>query len=144
MTMTLFSVGIFIGVIQESGMVEAMATTIINGLPDFISPHLHWFMALFSVPLMMVLGTDAFYFALLPIIIGVVEPFGITPETVAATFLITGTYGTYISPTVAANYVGIGLAETTIGEHIRANLPIMWGSSILTLIVATLLGVVQF
>lgn len=144
MTMTLFSVGIFIGVIQESGMVEAMATTIINGLPDFISPHLHWFMALFAVPLMMVLGTDAFYFALLPIIIGVVEPFGITPETVAATFLITGTYGTYISPTVAANYVGIGLAETTIGEHIRANLPIMWGSSILTLIVATLLGVVQF
>ena len=144
MTMTLFSVGIFIGVIQESGMVEAMATTIINGLPDFISPHLHWFMALFAVPLMMVLGTDAFYFALLPIIIGVVEPFGITPETVAATFLITGTYGTYISPTVAANYVGIGLAETTIGEHIRANLPIMWGSSILTLIVATLLGVIQF
>lgn len=144
MTMTLFAVGIFIGVIEESGMIEAMATTIINGLPDFISPHLHWFIALFSVPLMMVLGTDAFYFALLPIVIGVVEPFGITPETVAATFLITGTYGTFISPTVAANYVGIGLAETTIGEHIRANLPIMWPASIITLIVATLLGVVQF
>lgn len=144
MTMTLFSVGIFIGVIQESGMVEAMATTIITALPEFISPHLHWFMALFAVPLMMVLGTDAFYFALLPIIIGVVEPFGITPEVVAATFLMTGTYGTYISPTVAANYVGIGLADTTIGEHIKANLPIMWASSILTLIAATLLGVIQF
>lgn len=144
MTMTLFAVGIFIGVIQGSGMVEAMATTIISVLPDFISPHLHWFMALFAVPLMMVLGTDAFYFALLPIIIGVVEPFGITPETVAATFLITGTYGTYISPTVAANYVGVGLSGTTIGEHIRANLPIMWVASILTLIAATLIGVVQF
>lgn len=31
---------------------------------------MHWFMALFSVPLMMILGTDAFYYALLPIIIG--------------------------------------------------------------------------
>lgn len=144
MTMTLFAVGVFIGVIEGSGMVEAMATTIINALPEFIAPHTHWFLALFSVPLMMVLGTDAFYFALLPIVIGIVEPFGITPQTVAATFLITGTYGTYISPTVAANYVGVSLAGTTIGEHIKANLPIMWAASIITLIAATLLGVVQF
>lgn len=144
MTMTLFSVGIFIGIVTESGMIDAMANAIINLLPDAISPHLHWFMALFSVPLMMVLGTDAFYFALLPIVIGVVEPFGISPEVVAATFLITGTWGTYISPTVAANYVGIGLAETTIGEHIKANLPIMWIASIITLVLATILGVVQF
>lgn len=144
MTMTLFAVGIFIGVIEGSGMVEAMATTIINALPEFIAPHTHWFLALFSVPLMMVLGTDAFYFALLPIVIGIVEPFGISASTVAATFLITGTYGTYISPTVAANYVGVSLAGTTIGEHIKANLPIMWAASIITLIAATLLGVVQF
>ena len=144
MTMTLFAVGIFIGVIEGSGMVEAMATTIINALPEFIAPHTHWFLALFSVPLMMVLGTDAFYFALLPIVIGIVEPFGITPQTVAATFFITGTFGTYISPTVAANYVGVSLAGTTIGEHIKANLPIMWAASIITLIAATLLGVVQF
>lgn len=144
MTMTLFAVGVFIGVIEGSGMVEAMATTIINALPEFIAPHTHWFLALFSVPLMMVLGTDAFYFALLPIVIGIVEPFGISASTVAATFLITGTYGTYISPTVAANYVGVSLAGTTIGEHIKANLPIMWAASIITLIAATLLGVVQF
>ena len=51
-------------------------------------PHMHWFMAIFSVPLMMILDTDAFYYALLPIIIGVVEPFGVTPEVVAATFLL--------------------------------------------------------
>lgn len=144
MTMTLFAVGIFIGVIENSGMVEAMATMIINALPEAIAPHTHWFLALFSVPLMMVLGTDAFYFALLPIVIGIVELFGISPEVVAATFLITGTYGTYISPTVAANYVGVSLAGTTIGEHIKANLPIMWASSIVTLVLATLLGVVQF
>ncbi len=41
-----------------------------------MAPHMHWFMALFSVPLMMILGTDAFYYALLPIIIGVVAPSG--------------------------------------------------------------------
>ncbi len=144
MTMTLFAVGIFMGVIQDSGMVDAMATSIINLLPDAFAPHMHWFIALFSVPLMMVLGTDAFYYAMLPIVIGIVGPFGITPEQAASTLLITGTYGTYISPTVAANYVGVTLAGTTIGEHIRKNLPIMWASSIVVLILATLLGAVPF
>ena len=61
MTVTLFSVGIFMGVISGTGMVDAMATAIVNVLPAAMAPHMHWFMALFSVPLMMILGTDAFY-----------------------------------------------------------------------------------
>lgn len=144
MTMTLFSVGIFMGIIKDSGMVEAMATAIVNALPAGIAPHMHWFMALFSVPLIMILGTDAFYYALLPIILGVVTQFGISPEVVAATFLLTATLGTPISPSVAAVYVGLGLADTTIGKHIKYSLKILWPASIVVLIVSTLLGVIKF
>jgi len=144
MTMTLFSVGIFMGVIKDSGMVEAMASAIVSILPAGIAPHMHWFMALFSVPLLMVLGTDAFYYALMPIILGVVEPFGIAPEVVAATFLLTATLGTPISPSVAAVYVGLGLADTTIGNHIKYSLKILWPASILVLIASTLVGVIKF
>lgn len=144
MTMTLFAVGIFMGVIKDSGMVEAMANAIVAVLPAAIAPHMHWFMALFSVPLLMILGTDAFYYALLPIIIGVVSPFGVAPETVAATFLLTATYGTPVSPSVAATYVGLGLADVTIGEHIKYTLRLVWPASIVVLILSTVLGVVQF
>lgn len=144
MTMTLFAVGIFMGVIKESGMVEEMANVIVNALPASIAPHMHWFMALFSVPLIMILGTDAFYYALLPIILGVVQKFGVSPETVAATFLLTATLGTPISPSVAAVYVGLGLADTTIGKHIKYSLRILWPASIIVLVASTLLGVIQF
>lgn len=144
MTMTLFSVGIFMGVIKDSGMVEAMANAIVEMLPSAIAPHMHWFMCLFSVPLLMVLGTDAFYYALLPIIIGVVEPFGVTPETVAAAFLLTATLGTPISPSVAAVYVGLGLADVSIGEHIKYTLRLVWPASIAVLIMATAVGVIKF
>ena len=144
MTMTLFSVGIFMGVIKDSGMVEAMATAIVNALPAGVAPHMHWFMALFSVPLIMILGTDAFYYALLPIILGVVQQFGISAETVAATFLLTATYGTPISPSVAAVYVGLGLADSTIGKHIKYSLRILWPASIVVLLISTILGVIQF
>lgn len=144
MTVTLFSVGIFMGVISGSGMVEAMANTIVNVLPGSLAPHMHWVLALFSVPLMMILGTDAFYYAMLPIIIGVVAPFGISAEAVAATFLLTATFGTPVSPSVAAVYVGLGLADVSIGDHIKYSLKFVWPMSILTLIAATLLGVVPF
>lgn len=144
MCMTLFAVGIFMGVIDESGMVEAMANAIVNILPSGIAPHMHWFMALFSVPLMMILGTDAFYYALLPIIIGVVGPFGVTPQCVAATFLLTATFGTPVSPSVAAVYVGLGLTDLSIGDHIKYSLRLVWPASILVLVISTLLGVIQF
>lgn len=144
MTVTLFCVGVFMGVISESGMVEAMANTIVNVLPSSMAPHMHWIMALFSVPLIMILGTDAFYYALLPIIIGVVAPFGVTAEAVAATFLLTATFGTPVSPSVAAVYVGLGLSDVSIGDHIKYSLRLVWPMSILTLLGATLLGVIPF
>lgn len=144
MTVTLFSVGIFMGIISGTGMVDAMATAIVNVLPASMAPHMHWFMALFSVPLMMILGTDAFYYALLPIIIGVVAPFGVSAQAVAATFLLTATFGTPVSPSVAAVYVGLGLADVTIGDHIKYSLKFVWPMSILTLIASTLLGVIPF
>ena len=144
MTVTLFAVGVFMGVIKDSGMVEAMANAIVAVLPSAIAPHMHWFMCLFSVPLLMVLGTDAFYYALLPIIIGVVEPFGVTPETVAAAFLLTATLGTPVSPSVAAVYVGLGLADVSIGEHIKYSLRLVWPASIAVLVMATVIGVIKF
>lgn len=144
MTVTLFSVGVFMGIISESGMVEAMAETLVGILPAAITPHMHWFLALFSVPLMMILGTDAFYYAMLPIIIGVVAPFGVSAQAVAATFLLTATYGTPVSPSVAAVYVGLGLSDTTIGDHIKYSLKFVWPASVIVLILATILGVVPF
>lgn len=39
MTVTLFSVGIFMGIISRTGMVDAMATAIVNVLPSAMAPH---------------------------------------------------------------------------------------------------------
>ena len=79
-----------------------------------------------------------------PIIIGVVEPFGVPPETVAAAFLLTATLGTPVSPSVAAVYVGLGLADVSIGEHIKYSLRLVWPVSIAVLVMATVIGVIKF
>lgn len=144
MTMTLFSVGVFLGIMSDGGIIEAMATFLINLIPESMAAHAHWFLALFSVPLIMMLSTDAFYYILLPIVLGVVTPYGVSPQAVAATFLLTATFGTAISPGVAAVYVGLGLADVDIGTHIKYSFKFLWPLSVICLILCTLIGVIQF
>lgn len=144
MTMTLFAVGVFLGIMKDGGFIEAMASWLISLIPTSMAAHAHWFLALFSVPLIMMLSTDAFYYVLLPIVLGVVTPYGINPTSVAATFLVTATFGTAISPGVAAVYVGLGLADVEIGAHIKYSFRILWPLSIVCLILSTLIGVVKF
>lgn len=144
MTMTLFSVGVFLGIMKDGGFIDAMASWLISLIPTSMAAHAHWFLALLSVPLIMMLSTDAFYYVLLPIVLGVVQPYGADPTSVAATFLITATFGTAISPGVAAVYVGLGLADVDIGTHIKYSFRLLWPLSILCLILSTVVGVVHF
>lgn len=160
MCMTLMAVGVFVGILtsdtvidpaaadaayqEGTSMVDYMATFITSSLPTSITPHMHWFMALFSVPIIMMIGTDAFYYGLLPVILAIVTPFGVNPQAVAATLLLTATYGTFISPTVASVYVGLGICDISIGQHIKYAIRFMWPLSIISLLVGTLIGVIQF
>ncbi len=144
MTMTLFAVGIFMGFMKNAGVIDAIATTLISYLPESLFKHAHWIVGLFGAPLMMGLSTDAFYYVLLPIVLGMVTPYGIAPNVVATTLLTTGTYGTMMSPGVAAVYVGLGLAEIDLGDHLKYSFKLLWPLSIITLILNTLVGIIKF
>lgn len=144
MVMTLFAVGVFLGIMKDGGFIDAMAKWLISLIPGSMAPHAHWLLAIFSVPMIMMLSTDAFYYVLLPIVLGVVVPYNVDPTSVAATFLVTATFGTAISPGVAAVYVGLGLADVDIGTHIKYSFRILWPLSIVCLILSTLIGVIKF
>lgn len=144
MTITLFSVGIFIGIINNSGMVNAMAKSIISLLPEILAPHIHWIIAFFGVPLLMLLGSESFYLGLMPIVVGMAAQFGVPAVEVGSAFLVAASYGPVISPCIAATYVGVGVAESSIGANIRYNLKFLWGASVIALVISTLLGVVRF
>ena len=69
---------------------------------------------------------------------GVGASVGVAAEAVAATFLLTATFGTPVSPSIAAVYVGLSLADVSIGDHIKYSLRLVWPMSIITLLGATL------
>lgn len=79
-----------------------MATAIVGLIPTALGPYTHFIVAFLAVPLIMCLGTDAFYYGLLPVVIGVCGNFGVSAEVVAHTLLIAENVGVTISPLTPA------------------------------------------
>lgn len=142
MVVTLFSAGVFTGVLKNTGILDNMATAIVGLIPTALGPYTHFIVAFLAVPLIMCLGTDAFYYGLLPVVIGVCGNFGVSAEVVAHTLLIAENVGVTISPLTPAVFLGLGVLDLELGEHIKYSIRWIWPVSILSVLAAVLVGVI--
>jgi citrate-Mg2+:H+ or citrate-Ca2+:H+ symporter, CitMHS family len=142
MALILLSAGVFLGVLKGSGMLNALAVSFIGLLPDFAQPSLHLIIGFLGVPFELVLNTDAYYFALLPIVEQIVVPHGPSPESVAYAMTIGNIIGTFISPFSPALWLALGLADLEMGAHIKYSLGWIWGLSVVLLSISMLMGII--
>jgi len=143
MATTLLAAGVFLGILEASGMIEAMATTAAEAIPSGLAPALPLVIGVLGVPLSLVFGPDAFYFGVLPVLNGVGEQFGINAADLAQAALIgEETLGFPISPLTGAFYLLVGLAGVDIGKHIRRLLGWAWITSLVMLAVAFATGAI--
>lgn len=142
MVVTLFAAGVFTGVLKNTGILDSMAQTIVAIIPDALGPYTHFIVAFFAIPLIMCLGTDAFYYGLLPVVIGVCASFGVEAEVVARTLLIAENVGVTISPLTPAVFLGLGVLDLDLGDHIKYSIPWVWTVSVLSVVAAVILGVI--
>jgi CitMHS family citrate-Mg2+:H+ or citrate-Ca2+:H+ symporter len=143
MASTLLAAGVFLGVMENSGMIEAMATALTGAMPAAIGPGLPLFIGVLAVPLSLLFGPDAYYFAVMPVLSAVGATFGISAENIAQASIIgEETVGFPISPMTGSFYLLTGLAGVPIGTHIRFLLPWAWLVSLIMLAVALATGVI--
>lgn len=142
MVVTLFAAGVFTGVLKETGILDSMAQTIVMIIPSALGPYTHFIIALFAVPLIMCLGTDAFYYGLLPVVIGVCANFGVSAEVVARTLLIAENVGVTISPLTPAVFLGLGALDLDLGDHIHYSMKWVWPVSVISVIAAVVIGII--
>lgn len=143
MATTLIAAGVFLGILEGSGMIEAMAKTAAGALPDGAAPALPVLVAVLAVPLSLVFGPDPYYFGVLPVLISVGELHGIAAADIAqASILGEETVGFPISPLTGSFYLLVGLAGVDIGKHIRHLIGWAWLVSIVMLAVALVTGVI--
>jgi len=136
----IFSAGVFLGIMDGSGMLRALSQSLVTVLPESLLPHLHIIIGFFGLPLEIVLSTDAWYFGLLPVVLEITGPIGISPEGTVYALTIGNIVGTFISPFSPALWLALGLSGQDMGKHIRYSLPTMWAFSIVLFVIAGLLG----
>lgn len=142
MATILIASGIFLGVLNGAKMMGAMAQAMLHIIPTFVGPYLHLVMGVLSVPIGILLGTDSFFFGVVPIAISLGENFGIKPIDMANAMLIGKNYGVLVTPHAATTYLAIGLAGVELKELLYYCTPRLWLLAIISLISAVLLGVV--
>ncbi|MDM8101386.1 MULTISPECIES: CitMHS family transporter [Oceanobacillus] len=142
MAAVILAAGVFLGVLNESGMLEQIALAGIAIMPAFVVPIVHIIVGIFGVPLDLLTSTDAYYFALMPIVDQIASSQGIDSVSTAYAMMIGNIIGTFVSPFSPALWLGIGLASANMGKHIKYSFFWLWGFSIVLLVIAVLIGVV--
>jgi CitMHS family citrate-Mg2+:H+ or citrate-Ca2+:H+ symporter len=143
MASTLLAAGVLLGVLDESGMIEAMAKSATAVLPAGVMPVLPIIVAVLGVPMSLLFGPDAYYFGLLPVLVSVGNTYGIDPIDLGQASIIgQETLGFPISPLTGAFYLLVGLAGVPIGKHIIRATGWLWLVSIVVTVVAVALGVI--
>lgn len=139
----ILAAGSFLGILSGSGMLDAIATDIVNIIPSFVGPYIHVILGIFGIPFELLLSTDAYYFALLPVADQIGLGFGIDSLSTAYSMIVGNIVGTFISPFSPALWLALGLARAEMGKHIRYSIFWLWGISLVLLLVTILLGIVQ-
>lgn len=138
----LLCAGVFLGVLNGSGMLTAVSNEIVAVIPVSLGHWVHIIVGAFATPLGMMFGSDSYYFGIMPVLVSVGQAHGVTPDAVARALMIGENVGFAISPVVGSAYLAAGLAGVEFGAHIRHSLLYTWGVALAMLGVAWAVGAV--
>ncbi|GAA2554891.1 MULTISPECIES: CitMHS family transporter [Streptomyces] len=128
-----FAAAVFTGVLQGTGMVDSMATWLVDIIPDAMGPHMALVTGVLSLPLTYFMSNDGFYFGVLPVLAEAGAAHGVSPLEMARASLV-GQPLHMSSPLVPAVYVLVGMAKVEFGDHTR--FVVKWAVLICLLILA--------
>ncbi|MDN5720663.1 CitMHS family transporter [Corynebacterium sp.] len=144
-TSMVFAAGVFTGILGNSGMIENMAQSLADVIPESFGSVLPVLVSVVSMPLSLVFTPDAFYFGVLPVFAHTAEVMGADPAMIARG-AIAGqmTTGFPLSPLTASTFILIGMAKVELGKHQRFTFLWAWGTTIVITVTAVIIGALTF
>lgn len=139
---TLFAAGAMVGVFDGTGMLTAMANAIMAIIPGFLGRFIHIIFGVLALPLGLCVGTDAYFYGIMPLVMQVGETYGVASLSTAVTMVIGKNLALMVSPLVPATYLAIGLAEIELKDHMKFSIPIYWLISICMLVIGVIVQIV--
>lgn len=144
MAAILLAAGAFTGILKETGMLSAMATSAVGLVPPAMARHIPVGLALIAMPLSLVFDPDSFYLGVLPVIAEVAGKFGVPAIQVGqAALLGQMTTGFPVSPLTPATFLVVGLTGIELGDHQRFTGPLLFAATLLMTVAALAFGVLS-
>lgn len=129
-----FAAAVFTGILDGTGMVNAMGASFVNVVPPSMGRHLAIITAVASGPLTFVMSNDAYYFGIVPVIAEAAGHYGVTPAEIGRACLLGQNFHA-LSPLVAAVYLVVGMLDVDIGAMQRFALK--WAAALAALLVVS-------
>ena len=140
--MLVLAAGVFTGILSDTGMIDAMADTILQAVPDSMGGWIPLFTALIALPLGFFMSNDAFFFGILPVLSSSAEQYGIHPIEIARAGVI-GQMMHMIGPASAPLWVLLGLIKAELGDFQRFAILWVLGGSLVFILFAVLTGAIS-
>lgn len=144
MASMLFAAGSFIGIMQNSGMLSAMAEAIVDIVPASIGRFMPVVVGVLSMPASLIFDPDSYYYGVMPVLASAVEQMGVNPIMIARASIIGQmTTGFPISPLTGSTFLLTGLAGIELGEHQKNTIPFAFLTTIVMLVFAIIVGAIS-
>ena len=132
MCSVLFAAGCFTGIMQGTGMITEMASTLVSIIPHTMGKFFPLIIGIIGMP-------ASFYYGVLPVLAQTAEGFGVAGVDVGrAAILGQMTIGFPVSPLTASTFLLVGLSGVDFGEHQKKTIPLAWLVSLVMVVVAIL------
>ncbi|MGL5122770.1 MAG: citrate:proton symporter [Fusobacteriaceae bacterium] len=138
---TFLAAGIFLGIFKETGMTTALATIVLDFLPNSFLPQIGRIFGLLGSLIGMAFSPDLYYYSLLPVVGEVTTNLGGDPLKVGLAMLVGQNIGTVISPCIPTTFLAVGLAGVELKDHIKFSLKYLLVISIIMIISGIIIGI---
>ncbi len=139
---TLFAAGAMVGIFDGTGMLEAMANAIMAVIPASLGRFIHIIFGLLALPLGLCIGTDAYFYGIMPLVMQVGETYGVASLSTALTMIIGKNLALMVSPLVPATYLAIGLTNTELKDHMKFSIPPYYLISVIMMVIGVIIGLI--
>lgn len=140
--MLVLAAGVFTGILTETGMIDAMANTLLAAVPDSLGGWIPLLTALIGIPLSFFMSNDAYFFGILPVLASSAETYGIHPIEIARAGVI-GQMAHMIGPASAPLWVLLGLLKRDLGDFQRFAILWVLAGSLIFILFAVLTGAIS-
>ncbi|WP_075619463.1 CitMHS family transporter [Paenisporosarcina indica] len=137
-----FASGIFTGIMNGTEMVDAMATALVQVIPEQLGSQLPLITAITSMPFTYFMANDPYYYGIIPIIGETAASYNIPMAEIARASVL-GQPVHVLSPLYAAGYLLVGMLGIDYGQNQRYALKWVVASSLFMIIAAIIFGVIS-